>query len=119
MSKKSEQVVVGIFFALGDQTRLKLVSRLGREPLSATSLSAGAAVTRQAIMKHLQVLESVGVVSHIKRGREVLYSLEKHRFNDARAFLDEVSAGWDRAIERLRHMVEERPAETRRVAHRP
>jgi DNA-binding transcriptional ArsR family regulator len=108
MSKAREQVAADVFFALGDRTRLSVVRKLGSNgALSATALSDGAKVTRQAIVKHLQLLESVGLVTHEKRGREVLYALEPRRLDDARAFLDAVSAGWDRAIERLRQMVEE------------
>jgi DNA-binding transcriptional ArsR family regulator len=111
MSRPSEQEVSDLFFALGDRTRLSLVRTLGAgEALSATSLSGNAKVTRQAIVKHLQVLEGAGLVSHEKRGREVLYALEAARIDEARAFLDAVSAGWDRAIERLRALVEEPPA---------
>jgi DNA-binding transcriptional ArsR family regulator len=97
-----------VFFALGDGTRLSVVTRLGSGgALSATALSQGAKVTRQAIVKHLRVLEGAGLVRHEKRGREVLYALEPERLDDARLFLDGVSASWDRAIERLRAMVEE------------
>jgi DNA-binding transcriptional ArsR family regulator len=108
MSKAREAAAADLFFALGDRTRLSLVRKLGSgEALSATALSAGAKVTRQAVVKHLQVLEGAGLLTHEKRGREVLYALEPHGFDQARAFLDNVSAGWDRALERLRHMVEE------------
>ena len=107
MSKAREQVAADVFFALGDRTRLSVVRKLGSGgALSATALSDGAKVTRQAIVKHLHVLERVGLVTHEKHGREVLYALEPRRLDDARAFLDAVSAGWDRAIERLRQMVE-------------
>jgi DNA-binding transcriptional ArsR family regulator len=115
MSKRPDQRVVDVFFALGDGTRLLVVSRLAAGvALSATTLSDGAKVTRQAIAKHLQVLEGAGLVTHEKRGREVLYALEARRFEEARAFLDGVSAGWDRALERLRRMVEEEPPARRR-----
>lgn len=107
MSKR-EKAVVDVFFALGDATRLSLVRRLSAAgALSATSLSDGAEVTRQAIVKHLQVLEGAGLVRHEKRGREVLYALEPERIEDARAYLDSVSASWDRALERLRRFVED------------
>lgn len=103
-----ERAVAEVFFALGDGTRLSVVTRLGAGgALSATALSQGAKVTRQAIVKHLRVLEGAGLVKHEKRGREVLYALESERLEDARAFLDGVSEAWDRAIERLRQMVEE------------
>ena len=105
---KAEQAISDVFFALSDQTRLSVVKKLGRGvALSATTLSDGSDVTRQAIVKHLQVLEGAGLVSHHKHGREVLYALEARRLDEARAFLDRISAGWDRAIDRLRNMVEE------------
>ncbi len=116
MSRGPDPAVADVFFALGDRTRLSVVTRLGSGALSATALSDGAAVTRQAIVKHLQVLEGAGLVSHEKRGREVLYALETGRLDEARAFLEAISAGWDRAMERLREMVEERPRRTERTS---
>lgn len=108
MSKARERAVADVFFALGDGTRLSVVRKLGTGgALSATTLSDGANVTRQAIVKHLQVLEGAGLVTHEKQGREVLYALKLQRLDDARAFLEGVSASWDRAIERLRRMVED------------
>jgi DNA-binding transcriptional ArsR family regulator len=108
MSKASERAVASVFFALGDDTRLSVVRKLGAEGgLTATTLSDGAKVTRQAIVKHLQVLEGAGLVTRATRGREVLYLIEGGAFLDARAFLDGISAGWDRAIQRLRLLVEE------------
>jgi DNA-binding transcriptional ArsR family regulator len=107
MSKGREQAAADVFFALGDGTRLSVVRKLSAGGASsATTLASGAKVTRQAIAKHLRVLEGAGLVTHEKRGREVLYSLEARRLEEARTFLDGVSAGWDRAIERLRRMVE-------------
>jgi DNA-binding transcriptional ArsR family regulator len=111
MSRASERAVAGVFFALGDDTRLSVVRKLRAEGgLSATALSDGAKVTRQAIVKHLQVLEGAGLVTREKRGREVLYLIQGGAFMDARTFLDGISVGWDRAIERLRRLVEERGA---------
>ncbi len=110
MSRARNAAVAEIFFALGDGTRLSVVKRLGADgALSATSLSDGAKVTRQAIVKHLQVLEGAGLVTHEKRGREVLYALDTRALQDAGSFLDSVSASWDRAIDRLRRRVEEPP----------
>jgi DNA-binding transcriptional ArsR family regulator len=96
-----------VFFALGDPTRLAVVRRLaGGLPLSATALSSGAKISRQAIAKHLRVLEDAGVVSHQRQGREVLYALETAPLVQASELLEGVSAGWDRAIARLRKQVE-------------
>jgi DNA-binding transcriptional ArsR family regulator len=114
MSRASEQAVADVFFALGDAMRISVVTRLGAGAMSATALSDGAHVTRQAIVKHLQVLEAAGLVASEKRGREVLYALETARLEDARAYLDAISARWDSAIDRLRELVE---APARR--HRP
>ena len=59
-----------IFFALGDETRLHLVSKLGRgTALSIANLTDGTNVTRQAITKHLRVLEDAGLVRRTVRGR--------------------------------------------------
>lgn len=115
MSRVPEEAVAGLFFALGDTTRLSLLKKLGSGvALSATDLSKDAHVTRQAIVKHLQVLEDAGLVTHERHGREVLYTLDVRRIDDARAFLDAVSARWDRAIARLRDLVEEPRRERRR-----
>ena len=60
-----------VFAALGDETRLALVARLSSEgPLSITRLTAGSAVTRQAITKHLDVLATAGLVSDLRRAVE-------------------------------------------------
>lgn len=103
-----------MFFALGDETRLAVLKQLstGTE-LTATALADGAPVTRQAIVKHLQVLAGAGLVSHRRRGREVLYALERRPLDEARYFLDAVSVGWDKALSRLRDLVEEPTPEAR------
>lgn len=107
MSNRAEPAITDVFFALGDDTRLAVVRRLAEQGTqSATRLSDGAHVTRQAIVKHLQVLENAGLVSPERRGREVLYTLNQQRLQQAQQFLDSMSVGWDRAIERLRQFVE-------------
>lgn len=97
-----------LFAALGDETRLTLVSRLSTEgPASIAELSAGANVTRQAITKHLRALAAAGLARDTRRGRESIWELTPGRLEHARRYLDEISAQWDGALERLKAFVEE------------
>jgi DNA-binding transcriptional ArsR family regulator len=96
-----------VFAALGDATRLRLVARLSDEgPQSLTSLTEGTEVTRQAIAKHLRVLEGAGLARGTRSGREVRWAIEPTPLEDARRFLEDVSARWDDALSRLRRHVE-------------
>ena len=103
-----------MFFALGDATRLSLLAKLRSGALTATALADGAQVTRQAIVRHLQVLNGAGLVTHERRGREVLYAPDGRRLEDARAYLEMISSSWERAIDRLKDMVEGTAAKERR-----
>jgi DNA-binding transcriptional ArsR family regulator len=97
-----------VFAALGDATRLRLVARLsGDGPLSISSLSDGAGVTRQAVTKHLESLAGAGLVRDTWHGRERIWELEPRRLERARRALDEVSMQWDAAIGRLKAFVED------------
>ena len=96
-----------IFFALGDETRLRLLSRLSQEgPLSISRLSEGASITRQAVTKHLDSLERSGLLRATRRGRERVYEFAPARLQAAKRYLDAVSEQWDEAIDRLRAYVE-------------
>lgn len=100
-----------VFAALGDRTRLRLITRLCDDgPLSIARLSDGAGVTRQAVTKHLQALAGAGVVRGTRRGRERIWELQTRRLEMARRYLDEVSGQWDAAIDRLRSFVEDESA---------
>jgi len=97
-----------LFAALGDPTRLRVVARLSREgPLSITELTEGAAVSRQAVTKHLEVLATAGLVRDFRKGRERVWELETGRLAEARRALDVISKRWDEAIERLRALMED------------
>lgn len=91
-----------VFAALGDQTRLWLIGELadGRAR-SISSLVVGARMSRQAVTKHLRVLEEAGLVASGREGREARFRLERQALQEARAYLDTVSSQWDAAIERL------------------
>ncbi len=96
-----------VFAALGDETRLHLLSRLCHEgPLSIARLSEGASITRQAITKHLDTLEDSGLLEAKRKGRERVYQFTPARLQAAKRYLEQVSAQWDGAIDRLRTFVE-------------
>ncbi len=96
-----------LFAALGDATRLRLVERLVHgEALSISALTQGSPLTRQAITKHLLVLEKAGVVHSSRVGRESVFTFAPEAIAPARDYLAQVSAHWDRALGRLKAFVE-------------
>jgi DNA-binding transcriptional ArsR family regulator len=97
-----------LFAALGDETRLRLVSRLCHAgPMSIAKLTEGSKVTRQAVTKHLRVMEGTGLVRCTRHGRESLWQLDQRRIEEARRYLDTISKQWDSALLRLRDFVEQ------------
>ena len=96
-----------VFTALGDDTRLYLVSRLCREgPLSIARLTEGTNLSRQAVTKHLHVLSDAGLARGGRNGREQLWRIDGRRIDDVQKLLREISAQWDAALGRLRAFVE-------------
>ena len=96
-----------MFAALGDETRLKLISRLiDAGPQSIAALADGFDISRQAISKHLRVISSAGLAKSEPRGREVVWQLESHALDDARRYLDVISKDWDDKLRRLKDFVE-------------
>src|SRR5712664_334167 len=95
------------FAALGDETRLLLVAKLCRgQPRSISQLTEGSKLTRQAITKHLRVLESAGVVHSVRSGRESLFEFDPEPMEEMKKYLDLVSEQWDQALSRLKSFVE-------------
>jgi DNA-binding transcriptional ArsR family regulator len=99
-----------VFAALGDETRLALVAKLCRgEPLSISELTESTAsrgMTRQAVTKHLRVLERVGMVRCVRAGRERRFEFNPAPVEEMREYLEFVSAKWDEALGRLKAFVE-------------
>jgi DNA-binding transcriptional ArsR family regulator len=96
-----------IFAALGDETRLTLVAKLsGGQPHSISQLTAGSRLTRQAITKHLRVLEHAGIVRSVRAGRERRFAFHPEPIEGIKEYLDFVSAQWDEALSRLKAFVE-------------
>lgn len=109
MSKISQAAgSAAVFAALGDVTRLKLVSRLGDgRRQSIAQLTDGLGLTRQGVTKHLRVLQDAGMVTCMRVGRESRFAIRPAPITRARDYLTRASAQWDEAIERLRASVEE------------
>ena len=114
MSRKDEVAAgeawrtrASLFAALGDETRLQLVAKLSLgERCSIAGLSEGSRLTRQAITKHLRVLENVGLVQGERRGREILFEFMPKPIEDAKGYLASVSGQWDQVLGRLKSFVE-------------
>jgi len=105
---KPELDAAPVFAALGDETRLVIVARLsGGDSISITRLTEGTDVTRQAVTRHLEVLEEAGLVRGTRRGRERLWALEPKRIELARRSLDQISRWWDDKLAALKAKVEE------------
>jgi DNA-binding transcriptional ArsR family regulator len=105
-ARKTEQQA-HIFAALGDPNRLSLVAKLiDGKPHSISTLTAGSKVTRQAITKHLTVLENVGLVSKFKEGRESLYELRPKPLESLHEYLEVIASQWDKALNNLKRFVE-------------
>jgi DNA-binding transcriptional ArsR family regulator len=96
-----------VFAALGDPTRLQLVTLLcAGGALSIAQLTAHTDISRQAVSKHLQVLTEAGVVHGLKLGRERLWQLDPAQLEEARRALEEIGRQWDAALGRLKAFVE-------------
>jgi DNA-binding transcriptional ArsR family regulator len=96
-----------VFAALGDDTRLELMVSLGRgRRPSITQLTRGTALTRQAVTKHLRVLQGVGLVRGVRCGRETVFEPQPKALADAARALESISQQWDQALTRLKTFVE-------------
>lgn len=103
------KVDAAVFAALGDETRLRIVSRMcGTGPLSTVGLTEGSGVTRQAVTKHLRILEAAGLVRATRAGRETRWQIRPKGLDNARAGLDHIAAQWDSALDRLANFVEKK-----------
>ena len=96
-----------VFAALGDETRLSLVAKLCRgQARSISQLREGSKLTRQAITKHLRVLERVKIVHSVRMGRESRFEFDPQAIEGIKEYLDFVSEQWDQALSRLKSFVE-------------
>lgn len=105
---EASAAVAPLFAALGDKNRLSLLSRLSNgRPQSIAQLTQGTGLTRQGVAKHLAVLEAAKIVASERVGRESRFVVCAEALNEASRYLQQASAQWDEAAQRLRRLVEE------------
>jgi DNA-binding transcriptional ArsR family regulator len=106
-SSRSRPSCARVFAALGDETRLRLVAKLSSgQPCSISQLTEGSRLTRQAITKHLRVLENARIVRSVRAGSESRFAFDPEPIAEIKDYLDFVSEQWDQTLARLRSFVE-------------
>ncbi|AYY13905.1 ArsR family transcriptional regulator [Actinobacteria bacterium YIM 96077] len=106
-----EHEIGTVLVALADPTRRELLDALAEEgQASATTLAGRLPVSRQAVVKHLRVLEEAGLVRYGRLGREVLYEVRPAPLDSSARWLAERAAAWDRRLEAIKRVAENPPA---------
>jgi DNA-binding transcriptional ArsR family regulator len=99
-----------LFAALADPTRRQLLTPLAENsPKTATQLAEVFPMTRQGVLKHLDILEEAGLVQIQPIGREKRYSLTPDPLHDVSAWIAELGAKWDERLLRLKVLLESDP----------
>jgi ArsR family transcriptional regulator, cadmium/lead-responsive transcriptional repressor len=105
-----------LWAAVADPTRRRVLDALlDRGEATTTTLAQGLPVTRQAVAKHLVVLDRVGLVAGRRQGREVRYAVRPERLDDAAAAMARVAAQWDRRLARIKRLAEAVQSETESI----
>lgn len=106
---------VEVFAALGDPTRQELLGLLAAaERAPAAALAAPLAITRQAVEKHLGVLERAGLVRTERSGRRVSYAVRTEALAESAAWLQDLAAAWDRRLTAVKAAAEAATEPSRR-----
>lgn len=93
-----------VLAALADPTRRALFERLNSEgPASASKLATELPISRQAISKHLSLLDSAGLVDRREQGRQVVYSARVAPLDEVATWLETVGDQWDNRLQRLKN----------------
>ena len=98
--------LVPVFAALGDATRWSILEALGNGDASASALAARLPITRQAIAKHLAVLQEVGLVEPVQVGREIRYRVVGTELEATARRLDAIGTEWDRRLAAVKRVAE-------------
>ncbi|MGH3095389.1 MAG: ArsR/SmtB family transcription factor [Streptosporangiales bacterium] len=101
---------VEVFAALADNTRQRILEQLATQGrASATALSPTLDVTRQAVQKHLHVLQEAGLVESTRDGRAVVYVVRSDELTRSANWLQDLAAGWDRRLAHVKAVAEAPP----------
>ena len=104
-----------LWSAIGDPSRRQVLDLLvSNGGVSASWLAGRVPFSRQAVSKHLVVLERAGLISRRKQGREVLYQVEADRLDQAARAMAELAAQWDRRLNTIKRLAEAAHAENKR-----
>jgi DNA-binding transcriptional ArsR family regulator len=105
-----------LWSAIGDPSRRQVLDLLvSHGEVSASWLAGRVPFSRQAVSKHLVVLERSGLISRRKQGREVLYLVEAGRLDQATRAMAEQAAQWDRRLAAIKRLAEAAHAENQRT----
>jgi ArsR family transcriptional regulator, cadmium/lead-responsive transcriptional repressor len=108
-----------LWSAIADPSRRRVLDLLvSNGAVSASWLANRVPFSRQAVSKHLVVLEQVGLISRRKQGREVLYQVEADRLDQATQAMTELAAQWDRRLGTIKRLAEEAHAEAKKKQRR-
>ena len=103
-----------LWSAIGDPSRRRVLDLLVRRGEASASWLAGRVpFSRQAVSKHLVVLEQAGLISRRKQGREVLYAVDAERLDQATRALAEIASQWDRRLSTIKQLAEAAHAQAR------
>ena len=100
-----------VFHALGDPTRRAIVEQLSRGPVSASLLAAPLAITVTAVMQHLRILQTSGLVRTEKVGRVRTCRIDTSGLSVAERWINECRSMWERRLDRLGRLLEESGAD--------
>lgn len=103
----TNSTLVPVFMALGDETRWSILTALGEGDASASALAGRLPVSRQAIAKHLVVLNQVGLVEPLRVGRELKYRVLGSQLAATARDLDRIGLEWDRRLAAIKRIAEE------------
>ena len=100
------QTLTPVFAALGDETRWAILARLGEGPASASALAREFPISRQAIVKHLDVLRAAGLVEAEQRGRELVHRALGGRLSDVARELERIGSAWESRLAAIKRLAE-------------